>query len=544
MARQTNSKKSLPNSAREQFFIYLYGYLTHNGFSKLARALAREARFSPNIYPSLDYIEQWWSLMWPVYQELSEGAPSDNEFTTTSAQMTSNMTNLRSLKFPPNIRDATNESVNPSLQIANQHILQQRGPQSIQIQGRPNLAAQSLAQQQALNQAMWAQSLGTNPAQMQRQQDEQNKRLQMSQRFNQQQEILQRLQHHQQQEFQQQQQLLHQEQLQHQYQMNQMQPTSVAAENERDFDGDVRTPNETRNVPPLKQKTSTSSINKVLKQKQQGKPKPMGRRQSSNVKQPRRLATPFQEVFTDTPTSDTGRRASHIKVKLRSPLPILIPGQEPLKAHRRVSSSKPKVKTESKKSISSLRIPSPSPTNPLTSGDIGFLGSYGQSTGDVNQSVVTQGQFQNATQVQQGLNSAGNANNYIGNGFSDIFSDFSQSSIQASFPPTLFHDSSGSTIEPVNNYLAGSVLATGLTENYNSTSEVTSLPLLASNNFADAIKVEQKDMGNVQFSGMYNNSKSVDTATAPNHSATANITADPDAFANYFPESSMTLPFQ
>lgn len=540
MARQNTSKKPLPSSAREQFFVYLYGYLAHNGFSELARALAREARFSPNTFPPLDYIEQWWSLMWPVYQELRLGASSDIEFPVPPGQLNSNVGNKRSFRVPPNIRETPHESVNPSSLLPNQHLQRQRGPQSVQIQGRPNLAAQSLAQQQALNQAMWAQSMNKNPEHIQRQQDEQNERFQMRLKFNQQQEIQQRLQ--QQQQFQrQQQQLMQNQQIQNQQQMQQMH-LNVVGQDEGNSSEGVGSTNDNQAKPPLKQRKSSVSVNKVLKQKLQGKPKPVSRRSSSNQKQQRRLTTQsFQEDFTDTPNSEPDRGGSHINIKLRSPLPILIPGQGPLKARRKVSTSKQQIKIERKKSISSLRIPSPSPTNPLSGSEFGASAAYGNINEDVKQSVMTQGQFPNATQMQQGLNSAGNAFNYSGNGFSDIFSDFSQSSLQANFPPTLFQDPLSSTIEPSNGYLSGSALTSGLTGKFTSASDAPSFPLLVSNNFTDPLKIEQGDMVSSQFSGLYNTG--ADSMTAQSNGTINNMSTDSDTFTNFFPESTMSLPF-
>lgn len=109
MARQGVGKRILPELPREQFLIHLYGYLAQNGCTELARVLAKEARFAANHYPLLDYFGEWWAQMWPMCEEFlarkSSMAPFEPNSMYSPALVPPAAVN-RQFKVPVTYRDA------------------------------------------------------------------------------------------------------------------------------------------------------------------------------------------------------------------------------------------------------------------------------------------------------------------------------------------------------------------------------------------------------------------------------------------------------
>lgn len=108
MIKETSTRDTLQSTSREQFFMSLFGYFVYNGLTELARALAEEANFPPNYFLSLPYLNDWWNLMWPVYQEVlinrNLNAIFSNSFKGQLSVMP-NPLNINSFKHPVSIRD-------------------------------------------------------------------------------------------------------------------------------------------------------------------------------------------------------------------------------------------------------------------------------------------------------------------------------------------------------------------------------------------------------------------------------------------------------
>lgn len=368
MARYNVNGRPLPESAKDQFLIHLYGYLAQNGCSESARALAKEARFAANHYPLLDFLDDWWSQLLCIRQELEmkkmsflaafrepPSASSGSRQMWDIAEPSDNTNGLPSRQhFRVPFINKNNLQTNMAARAMMQPSVTPRKENSVQNGVRPSNAYQDMYQQQDIESVTRSSGLGQS-YELLRERDQQTAQNTMQALLAQEQQKQLLQQRMQQQLFQQQQQqqlILLQQQLQQQQLQQQLQQLQQRQQLQPQLQLKLQPKLQTKIEPEMVSETSDSrqkprpssafasqsrKVEKTHKSKQ-AKLKSVRRKSGSQVKPKKKTSShlPLQEVALDHSNPEN----SFIQVKLQSHLPILLPGQEPLKVQRRDSQAK------------------------------------------------------------------------------------------------------------------------------------------------------------------------------------------------------------
>lgn len=466
MPKYNITGRPLPNSPRDQFLIHLYGYLAQNGCAELAKALAKEARFAANHYPLLDYFDEWWSLMWPVFQETVnlEGTNNlaiNNEFFGLPLSEGNYGTN-RSFKTPMPVRDQEGAGL--------QSMLQQQALYMRQLNQQQAARFNSVSHLLQLDQVPEASSPYNND-QLLNQHDE---RLRAQGQYNSQIRVQQQLEFQaQQQQFLNQQKLLQQQQRQQLQLQNHHQQVLQAGrqqQNGRQLDG-VTPPNQASQSLPVngdanansrlasRQRKSSKSSSKVTKNKS-NQPNRVHRKPSQTMKIKRLAQLPSDAAVGDTPNSETNDQ-NPSGPKLCSPLPVLIPGHAPVVVRRDSKSTSAKPQLNSRKSITSYATSSPLQLlKQVNADDIATQSTQNHNMDTLpNTFLGNRGSQSHSTSlVRPIMNSASSLGNVSSFGSTDLLTDFPHTNVQNYFPSHLFQDHNESS----------SALGTALTSNSDS----------------------------------------------------------------------------
>lgn len=441
MARQMVNERPLSQSSKEQFLIHLYGYLARNGCAELARTLAKEACFTANHYPLLNYFEEWWPLMWEEFNRV-----------VNRGEVKQLVRDAGPL-FRPGINCSSETPCRTphGFQKYNQDLLSARTPSRtiVYSQNKASLldtpgsgAGMGTPTRQAYPQTSMGmpQPVSINSAAVESKhlEEEHKNRSQAQGRLGE---------HMQLQQLQQVQTCLKLEtQLEHDYGSNHSTPLYHSYQANHISNRSI---GELRKVDPTPRQQK-AVLSRAQKQPKQIRSKPPLRRLSSNLKIWKQNSYPLLDMLQDTPKSEQDRRISQNLVKLRIQLPILIPGQESLIVRRKSAASSTQLKRAPQKPFSSVVIPSP--LENAMQADQSEASAQRQLVGSNIEPVFPQfsmdhAQFQTLSQMQPLINSAssaGNVSSFGSTGFNDLLADFPPNALQSNdFPNFLFQDALG-----------------------------------------------------------------------------------------------------